>query len=209
MGVEPRRVEDHQPAGEQRVRIAHDGMAPGGHFHEAAFTGHQPLFPARVDVKTQGLGLIDGNTPGFAHALKRLLHRGQILRVVGLHAPALAPTPRLVQRDDLAARVDRQQQHLRARPSNHSISVGHMVVRPLREGSARAPSEEKTSALMSSDLPRENSATKARRRHSSRSRSRAASSRLLNTSFATPRDSSVRASDSSASSARGAIRHKP
>jgi hypothetical protein len=41
------------------------------------------------------------------------------------------------------------------------ISVGHMVVRPTSEGSSRSLKLEKKSALISSDLPRENSARKA------------------------------------------------
>ncbi len=39
--------------------------------------------------------------------------------------------------------------------------MGHIVVRPADAGSRRAPKSAKKMALMSSDLPRENSATSA------------------------------------------------
>ena len=47
-----------------------------------------------------------------------------------------------------------------------------MVVRPADEGNMRLPWSAKKMALMSSDLPRENSATKATLSRSSRRRSR-------------------------------------
>ena len=54
-------------------------------------------------------------------------------------------------------------------PGSYINSVGHMVVRPALEGSTRLPKCAKKMALMSSDLPRENSATKATYSLSSRS----------------------------------------
>ncbi|MPM97458.1 hypothetical protein SDC9_144631 [bioreactor metagenome] len=53
--------------------------------------------------------------------------------------------------------------------ASNSSSVGHIVVRPADEGSIRLPYSAKKMALISSDLPRENSATKATLRRSSRS----------------------------------------
>ena len=46
-------------------------------------------------------------------------------------------------------------------PSSKRNSTGHIVVRPGVAGSTRRPVSAKKMALMSSDLPRENSATKA------------------------------------------------
>ncbi len=45
--------------------------------------------------------------------------------------------------------------------SSQASSTGHMVVRPGEAGRMRRPVSAKKMALISSDLPRENSATKA------------------------------------------------
>ena len=45
--------------------------------------------------------------------------------------------------------------------SSQNNSVGHIVVRPAELGTILWPWSAKNSALISSDLPRENSATKA------------------------------------------------
>ena len=55
------------------------------------------------------------------------------------------------------------------RAGSYISSVGHMVVRPVLDGSTRVPWSPKKMALISSDLPRENSATKATTSRSSRS----------------------------------------
>ena len=53
---------------------------------------------------------------------------------------------------------------------SYPISVGHMVVRPALAGMMRRPYSAKKMALISSDLPRENSATNATMTLSERTR---------------------------------------
>jgi len=55
---------------------------------------------------------------------------------------------------------------------SQASSTGHIVVRPGVAGSTRRPVSAKNSALISSDLPRENSATKASTKRSEASRCR-------------------------------------
>jgi hypothetical protein len=169
-GIEARRVEHHQALLEQRVRELDHGMAPARDLDRPRRRGGCRGRPAASIAEAERLGfgdLTSSVSPTWASALQalgRAVSRGRsrsILRV------ALELADRRWSR----AAADRQQAHLGLSPPSHCSSVGHMVVRPALEGRMRSPWSAKKIALMSSDLPRENSATKATMSLSSRRRS--------------------------------------
>ena len=163
IGVQARRVDDHQAALQQRVRIVDQRVAPGRHL-DAAVVAAAAGCPAGGSSlqKPSAAAVIDADPARARHLGQRL---GQAVGVARIQARGAA-RPRAASRSsasDCAAqpRVDRQQRQLGGCPACHCSSTGHIVVRPGVAGSTRRPVSAKKMALISSDLPRENSATKA------------------------------------------------
>ena len=82
--------------------------------------------------------------------------------IEGKRRPLVGVVFELGHRRIAGARFDRQQSdRWRREWGRAAISVGHIVVRPADDGRSRCPKSAKKIALISSDLPRENSATNA------------------------------------------------
>ena len=78
-GVQPRRVQNHQPLLEQRVRNVDQRVPPLGHFHQTIGAGARIVLRAVVVPETQRTGIVHTDISHFGHLLQRL---GQLSRVV-------------------------------------------------------------------------------------------------------------------------------
>ena len=86
-GVQPRRVQNHQPLREQGVVEFDDGVTPARHFHHAVAARLQPFLTVGVDGKAQFAAFFFGYAGGFAHAREGILQGTQVALGNGFDHP--------------------------------------------------------------------------------------------------------------------------
>ena len=64
-GVQPRRIQNHQPLLEQRVRDIDQCMTPSGHFNQAIRAGRRIVFGVAAMPKAERAGFVLRHMPHF------------------------------------------------------------------------------------------------------------------------------------------------
>ncbi|MPM33715.1 hypothetical protein SDC9_80293 [bioreactor metagenome] len=108
-GVQTRRIQNHQPLLEQRMRHIDQRMAPARHLDHVLRVGQRIVIRRIVVPETQRARFVNGHTPHLGHLGQRL---GHLLSVVDLQrnlGPLLLLEPPLGKPLRLQPRLDRQQ----------------------------------------------------------------------------------------------------
>ena len=173
--VQARRVEDDEALLQERVRVVDEGVAPGRHLDLAGVVARRVVVGRRVVPEAERARLLLADPLGARDLEQRLRRAGRRRATSSARRRQARGWARISPSERPSRRVSIGSSSSEAGSSpRQPSSTGHIVVRPGVAGRMRRPVSAKKIALMSSDLPRENSATKATTSFSLPSRSRKA-----------------------------------